>query len=569
MNSIGPLVQTVSPDIFGSKRRHAAAVLGGLIALKLALLFALAWNTLFVMDEFAQLGWAKYFGNGLFETLWPAKAVGYAVFYQLAHLVGWDAPSILLAGRLQTAILACGTLGLIYASARALGEDKLRALLIILVLLCFSNFMERIFRTRAEPLSVFFAAAALLVVLRGQADRARTLILAGLFSGLAFLATQKALYFNLALGIALVADAALARRYAAGVIRGALLVLGWLAPIAAYCLIFGGTAPLPVAQNLVFGPVEVATQGAAPYGGLRYYVLQTLARNAILYALCFAGMALALGRLRSLDERRRIALVFSVVIAALIFTHDQPWPYVFVMALPFISLWGLWVLDRVADNGRAAKMIWLAVGVAVAASFVKNITYLQLDNRAQLAVVTRAEALVGPDERYFDGVAMLPNRQEPSALWLDRVQILATLRERENSEAYRVFARTPPKLIIWSKRMDDISPVVGPLIERRYVQVAPNIRMLGRRLPLGEATRFDVPRAGRYALYSETGERLSGLAQVDGGAARGGPFELASGTREIILRSGPATALLLPVGSYAGTIGPGADNDELFAHVYD
>jgi len=554
--------------LFGLAPRQAMIMLGLLVALKLATLFVLAWNTQFVMDEFVQLGWAKYLNDGFVETVSHPKALGYAIFYSLAHLIGWDAASILLAGRLQTAVLACGTLGLIYASARALGEDKLRALLIILVLLCFSNFMERIFRTIAEPLAVFFAAAALLVVVRGQADTVRTVIFAGIFSGLAFLATQKALYFNLALGIALVADAALARRFTAGAIRGALLVLGWMAPIAAYCFIFGGADPLPVAKNLVFGPVEVATQGAAAYDGLRYFVLQTLARNAILYALCFAGMILALARFRSLGERRRIALVFSVVIAALVFAHDQPWPYVFVMALPFISLWWLWVLDRAADHGWVARVIWLAVGVAVALSFAKNIAYLQFDNREQLAVVTRADSLIGPDERYFDGVAMLPNRREPTALWLDRGQILSTLNERENSEAYRVFAQTPPRMIIWSERMDGIYPVVGPLIERRYVRVAPNIRMLGRRLTLGEVTIFDVPRAGLYALYSETGKRLSSLVQVDGSVV-GGTFELASGTREIVLRSGAATALLLPAGSYAGLIGPGADTDRLFAHVYD
>ncbi|TIN81715.1 MAG: hypothetical protein E5X94_04890, partial [Mesorhizobium sp.] len=127
-----------------------------MIVLKIALLFALAWNCRFVMDEFGQLGYAKHLFNGLFATVQPSKAVGSAAFYKLAHLIGWDATSILLVGRMQTALLACATIALVYACARALGEDRVRALAIVLVLLCFSNFMERIFRTIAEPLAVFF-----------------------------------------------------------------------------------------------------------------------------------------------------------------------------------------------------------------------------------------------------------------------------------------------------------------------------------------------------------------------------------------------------------------------------
>ncbi|TGT34736.1 hypothetical protein, partial [Mesorhizobium sp. M8A.F.Ca.ET.167.01.1.1] len=87
--------------------------------------------------------------------------------------------------------------------------------------------MERVFRTIAEPLALFFAVAALLAVLRARELGGRQLVAAGILSGLSFLATQKSVYFNVALGLGLVADAALARRYAAGVARGAWLVLGW------------------------------------------------------------------------------------------------------------------------------------------------------------------------------------------------------------------------------------------------------------------------------------------------------------------------------------------------------
>lgn len=553
---------------FRLEQRHGEIVIGGLLALKVAILFVLAWNTRFVMDEFVQFGWAKYLGNGLFDTIWPAKAVGYAVFYKLAHLIGWNAVSILLIGRIQTALLACATLAIIYASARALGYDRVRSLVIVLVLLSFSNFMERSFRTIAEPLALFFAAAALLVVLRGRADQARTVIIAGILSGLSFLATQKAVYFNVALGLGLVADAMLARRFGDGLKRGAGLVLGWLLPIIAYCFVFGGLDPVPIAKHLVFGPVEVATTGADPYGDLRVYVEQTLIRNAVLYTFCFIGMLLALLRITRLDERQRIALIFTIIITALVFAHNQPWPYVFIMALPFMALWSLTLLDRIAGNRLFLLTGWVALGIPIAVSYVKNVTYLEYDNADQLELVARAEKLVGQDDTYFDAVGMLPNRAEPTTLWLDRNGVLKTLREGKESEAYRIFASTPPKIILWTYRMDAVDSVVGPLIRNSYVQIAPNLRVAGRRLDLGKPVAFDVPIGGTYALYSASGEPLQGKVDI-GGIAVNLPTYLTRGRKTVTLRAGPKTAYLLPIGSYRGIAGPGPDNDRLFAGVYD
>jgi hypothetical protein len=563
----GAAARERSAELFGLDGPCITILVAGLIVLKLAELFVLAWNRRFVMDEFVQFGWAKYIPGqiGAFAAT-QVKAEGYAFFFYPAHLIGWNARSMLLTGRMETALLACGTLGIVYATARALGQSRVRALAILLVLLSFSNFIERIFETRGDPLSVFFAAAALLVAVRAEGRWA--ILGAGALAGLAFLLTQKAVYFDVALGLALVGDAALARRYAEGVKRGALLVLGWVVPIAVYCLALGGGHALAVAHNLFFGPAAVMSpQTAAEYGGLRQYVVQTLVRNVLLYAFCFAGMLIALLRITRLGSARRIALIFSVIVTALVFAHNQPWPYVFVMALPFMALWALEPFDALA-----ARPLWLpaakaVLAVAVAASFVGNVRYLRIDNHDQLALVARAESLVGPNEVYFDGVGMLPNRREPSALWLDRHAILQTLREGKRSEAWRIFVTAPPKLILWSYRMEAIEPVIAPLLRDSYVQVAPNIRMAGVRLRRGVPAAFKVPIAGKYALYDSSGRPVAGQLQVDGLAARR-PLLLGKGRVLVTLVSGPE-ALLVPEGAYAGRFSPGNDNRDLFAHVYD
>ena len=553
---------------FQSRQRGVAIGVGVFVALKLAVLFVFAWNTRFVMDEFAQLGWAKYLGNGLFDTVWHAKAVGYVLFYKLAHLIGWDATSILLIGRMQTALLACGTLALTYASARALGNDRLRSLVMVLVLLSFSNFIERSFRTIAEPPAVFFAVAALLVMLRGGADQVRTLVIAGCLAGLSFLTTQKAIYFDVALGVALVADAALSRRYRDGILRGLWLVLGWCIPIIAYCLVFGGANALAIAQNLFLGPIEVATTGGDVYANLRTYVWQTLRLNMLLYIFCFAGIGLAWMRIARLEEGKRIALIFTSIVALLVFVHNQPWPYVFLMALPFMALWSLEPFDRLADDRRVFGLALLLLGVGIAVSFVRNIRYLEVDNASQLQLVARAEALLGPDDVYFDATGMLPNRMEPSTLWLDRAHVLKTLQQKQDSEAYRILERAPPKIILWSYRMDAIQPVIAPLIQRSYVKVAPNILMAGQHLRRGVPTAFNVPVAGSSRLYDRRGRLIEGKVSVNG-ALLDPPLMLPAGNAQLLLQSGAPDALLVPAGDYAGLFVEGPDDRTLFAGVYD
>jgi hypothetical protein len=554
-------------QVSAGRARYLVKAVPYVVAAKLAVLLVLTWNTRFVMDEFVQLGQAKYLGHGFFDTIWPVKAVGYTVFYKIAHLLGWNAASILLIGRLQTFVVACAVIAMVYTSARALEATSRQALMAVLVLLGFSSFIEQIFRTRSEPLAVLFGVAALLVVMRGARPTAWRIAVAGILSGLAFITTQKSIYFNVALGLGLLLDAFLVKDFLRGVARGALLVLGWTIPVIAYCLAFGGSDPLPVAQNLFFGPVDLVTEVPKAYPGLRGYIWQTLSRNALLYILCFVAMAIEMPRLRRAAPPRRIALVFSVAITLLVFAHNQPWPYVFVMALPFVALWIPTLLEAVSGKPRYALLVGAVLAIAITLSFARNLSYFRLGNGEQLGVIARAEQLLGPADRYFDGNGMLPNRWEPSTLWLDVPLVVRTLQQGERSEAYRIFAQRPPKLVIWSYRMDSIEPVVGATIRDSYVRIAPNIWLAGQRLLRGKAQVFDVPLAGRYRLYDATGHAVAGHLRI-GAATLDSHATLPRGSRSVVLESGPAEALLLPEGAYAGSFDPRGDDVELFAGVY-
>ena len=222
---------------------------------------------------------------------------------------------------------------------------------------------------------------------------------------------------------------------------------------------------------------------------------------------------------------------------------------------PFVLIGGMNVIE--GDD----------IVMQVAASFVSNVLYLRIDNHAQLALVGRAESLLAPGEVYFDGVGMLPDRREPSTLWLDRHAILEMLHEGRSSALYRTFADTPPKIIIWTYRMDAVAPLVDPLIRDSYVKVAPNIRMAGISLRRGQPATFLVPLAGRYALYDLRGDPVQG--RVDVGGSTQAQVDLPKGRATVTLLSGPPEALLVPQGRYAGKFATGADDKTLFDHVYD
>lgn len=546
-----------------SNYRACVTILTGVVAVKIALLFALCLTSILVMDEFVQLGFAKYLGNGFFDTIWPVKAVGYAVFYKIAHAIGWDAVSTLLAGRVITALLGCAIVGMIFACARLLYNGLIYSLLVLVTLLSFSNFIERIFRTRAEPLAVFFAVASLLVLLRGEASR-KSIFLAGMLTGLAFVTTQKSIYFNIALGAALVIDAAMMREFRLVFVRGFVLLAGWFVIVVLYCVAFGGLSPLPVAHNLFFGPTDLVSEVPKVYTGMDRFLLDTLLKNVLLYAICAAGMGLALARIFSLDSTTRIALVFSVVITGFVYTHNQPWPYVFVMALPFIALWAPKLLQTLSANPRYTNIVCIILAVALGSSFLRNGLYLtQYTNGDQLKVTRMAETVTGQDARYFDGVGMLPNRSEPSPLWLDKPLIERSLDQGVKSELFEIFTKSPPNTVIWSYRLDQVETVIQDQLDASYVKVAPNIRLSGRRLENGASSMFTVPLPGKYALYSDDGQPLAGPVLIEGKPATL-PIALSTGPVTIEFGGRAGTALFLPQGRYQNILDANAPDYAFF-----
>lgn len=457
------------------------------IVLKLLLFFALALNTRFVMDEFWQFGQAKYLWNGLYDTIWPVKAMGFALYYKIAHILGWDAVSMLLAGRILAAVLATATLAVVYKIARALGQDRLRALIVVLVILCFSTFMERAFRLRSEPVALFFASLALWAAVSEK----RAMFWAGIASGCAFLATQKSVYFNAAMIVAVAGDASLRDGLKAALRDVSRFLVGLALALVLYALLLGGADAGRVFVSLFTGPAQLATGGGALYEGLRGFITQTLTRNLGPYAICAVGIFLALMRGKNLSRAERVALVFALLITALVFRHNQPWPYIFTMCIPFLALFAPYIWDRVEMHRIARRLVMAAFGVLVGISVMRNVTYLDHSNHLQRAVISQADALLAPGDHYFDGIGMLPNHMDSPRIWLDAPGV-RRLKQADWDAFAETFHATSPKLVILNYRIDSIATELTPLISG-YGPVGLNL--------LQRETRPQTP--DRAALFLE------------------------------------------------------------------
>lgn len=482
---------------------------------KLLILVVLAFNTRLVMDEFWHLHQSFYLFNGFFTEIWPEKAVLYAVYFKLSAYLSWDAVSQILVARGLSAVLAIGLVAVVYATSRAAGHSRLAALAVALVLLSFSNFIERGFRLRSEPLAILLAATALWIVVRGPMDRMRTIAIAGILSGLAFVTTQKSVYFNVALGAGLVIDALSQRSVTVAVKRALALIGGWAAAVLAYVIVFGGWDAPALLRWTFVGPLEMATTGQTSYGNLRAYTGQTVQRNVILYMACFVGLAWQLRHFPALSPGARVHVVFTLVITLLVFTHNQPWPYVFTMAIPFLAFYAVpCFLSRGTTQGRR-KLLLVLFAVALTLSFARNAYYLGHDNRRQLAVVRAAEAEVPPGSTYFDGTGLLPNRAMVPYLWLDALGVRKTLDAGDASPMMLGLRRTPPAVIIENYRIVGLSALLQPLVGQSYVQVGRNLRVPGIRLAPGEPQGFSVLSGAVFVARDDQANLISEIV-IDG-----------------------------------------------------
>lgn len=569
--TIGP-VSEAKPTRAERIQRLAFVVLTAILIVRVLLLPVFAWNTRYVMDEFGQASYPLYIPMGFYDGLDPIKTVLYVYVFEAAHRIASHAVNVLHVARMEGALLALFVAGATFAISRRLGRSRFEAWFAVSVLLSFTNFMESSFRIRSDTVAVFFATAAALVTVGGEGSG--RMFLAGLLAGGGFLSTQKAVYPLAALGLAVAVSGLGLFPLRQQLARLAAYSGGIGTALLAYGTWFDLRNPIRVLSMVFLSPLRYAPLNGNPYyAGIRgLYVTQTLVRNPVSYALCVFGVALVLARFRSAGPRIRLAAVAASAVTLLVFLHDQPWPYVFVMALPFLSIFAPVALafleERASGRGPWVRLV---ACVLLTWQLPRNLAYLNHDNGVQNEVVGYAERLLGAGDRYFDGIGMVPTRLQVQPVSWEALVLAGVKGELAagDDRSIRRILDSAPKLWILNYRVHELREYLPRLLDPSYIRVHPDVLLTGAFLRDGRPSTFVNRWPGRYRLFRPDGSVGGETWLLDGHDAGADGF-VPSGRHEVVTPLSGGPRYLLPVGTtFAMPLPVTAPLDDLFGGVYD
>ena len=178
--------------------------------------------------------------------------------------------------------------------------------------------------------------------------------------------------------------------------KGLLLLGGWCSALFLYGLFFRGIYFFEVIQYIFTKSINFHLH-AGTYYSLTGFIRQTVIRNLIPYFLGLVGWLLVGNNIRRMKEPERIVWLFSGMITVFIFSHNQPWPYIFIFCIPFIAIWSDRPLALFEALGKRKYVVVLMTIMALLSfSFLRNIQYINHTNQLQREVVIQAQNLLNP-----------------------------------------------------------------------------------------------------------------------------------------------------------------------------
>lgn len=497
--------------------RYFTPLVAALCALYLAIEILYVERIPLSMDEFQGAHDVHRLRDRLpYAEFSPYKTVlGY--YLQLPWLLlGDDAWSSLIWAKRGMA--CCVALSLFFV-ARSFGRvlERGATLLSLLALLATSTFLERSAELRVDMLTALAGLFSFAWLLE------RRFVVAGLAAGTSFLVSQKGAYYCAAGAIAIASHAWVVDRRVARLRDVARFGLAAVLVVAAYLLAWSFVAPAgDVASRTIARAARAAL--ADPYATLWKFWRQTLERNPYFYAASGLGIGVALdSALRTRRERDWYVWTYAGTVLVACLWHKQPWPYFFVLLIPF--LWGpLAVLFERLE--RRTLLFWLLfLGLGLGYPLQRAPTVLAFSSAHQRHAVNVAEHLLGPNERYLAGVHVLHTREQTPAMlaWLDK-STLERVKAGRVERALDSLRADPPKLLLWNYRLDSLPPQLRRYLLHNYEGLSGAVRVYA---PYVGERRFEIAHAGKYRLIGSTAVVIDerkvepdGQLRLDAGAHR-------------------------------------------------
>jgi hypothetical protein len=516
-----------------SPRRFAAAaavIIGFFLLLETVYAFRLPR----VMDEFTGARFV-YLASTLvpYRDFQPPKTViaYYVELPPVALIRGqWDAMTGI---KIELALLWAAVLAA--AAVTLAREVDSRAVLGALAMTAvMSTFVERATEIRPDAVAAIAGLGSLLALIRRRPG------LAGFLCAASFCSTQKGIYFALAGGLALVAEAARARtrRSALDVVRYGVVSVVSVAAYFLFWMLAG--SPGAVIDSVMLDKNVKAIALTDLYAGLQArFWTQTLVRNPIFYAVAFIGLAMLIPLWARGRVRAGVVVPYAFVLSALCIWHKQPWPYFFVFLIPT-----LFAVIAVAFS----ELRWTRIlaALAVAGAIIIPLTRLPVTltrdlTEYQKAMVEAGEQLLEPGDTYLDGTNMLFHRAQaaPEFHWIDATTLAKFARwtDPELREMIRRAEAGRPKLVIWNYRISGMPPVVQAWVFSRFLPIYGDLLFYA---PAVDAPSFAVAFDGEYGISSPA--VIDGVAVRDTVTLRRGKHTL-SGVTSARLRLLPRRGL--------------------------
>ncbi len=490
-----------------------------------ALTFRAAIQARYVMDEFL---WASFAGD-IYRGLRPyvdfqfGKTVLGLYPFVTPFLFYDDTASIMRGSRFIGLAIAVGALITTFAVCRqafrqpdsetpsAGLEDqavierfrplKYIGLWSIFWMLACSTFRENCYQLRVDMAATLFALAGIFLYLKYSGRTGA--VLSGVFVGLAFCITQKAAYFVFAFMVAIIATSG--DGYRRSLQRLGLFAAGVAASLEVYVLAFGhGGFYQDVIGTTFFDPAIVDVALKKEYPNLKVFYWQMISRNYIFCAISLFGLGYEVRRWTRNDPRRRFFFVFTITMLVLAALHRAPWPYTFVMVVPFLAVYAA-LAGHVAVEAISKyrylvyPALLLVLLVIFGQSFLRSEEHLRIPLAIQLRTVAAAEAILGPEDTYYDAIRIIAARRPASRVILQKVALnqLRNAWGRLGWSFIEGIRASKCKLMIYNYRLESLPASFKVFMVDHYVLIGANIFVSGAEVT-GPKEVIDLVWPGRY-----------------------------------------------------------------------
>jgi len=451
---------------------------------------------------------------------------------------------------------------LTYVIARQV-HHKTIALLAVILLCSFTTFLDRSIRVRADVLSTLLSLPSLWIVVCPTFPPA-FMLFAGFFLGLAVLATQKAIYFVLAFGVALIGREfslyGFSRQSLTSLTQKILLSSsGFLVPIVLFVIWLHQTNQLvPFIDNGFFHAAKAGLANQTYKESTKIFLKLTLLRNLALWYLGLLGVVIHFklgitnrkknpiepGKMNEYSSYIALSL-WMMTLLILIVQHNVKFPYVFINLAPGIAICASLPLYHILlflvkkqkgllyyRNLILAMVISLCIFIP---SAYRHFTNLRNDplTAVQQAIMNRVDSITQENDAVFDGIGIAVTRKKATpysitARWFN---------ERRSGNDYNIVNKlkeTMPKAMIWNYRIEGLTKEEKEFVLDHFISDWANVFVVGKNIrhegPGRTEEKVNLLSSAEYAVSAEYRQKI----RIDGHIPDSVTF-LSAGDHEVIV----------------------------------